>query len=239
MNDSMRDLLRQGADTVVRPQLDVDQLVALADRRIVRRRLTAVTVSAVAVAAIAIGGSALGPDDATPSPAPALPSETPTIEPTPGTPDASPAASVPRVPSEEVRGWPTTSRNRAGAYSWDGDTCAYSKSCIRGFMHNGYGSGDVKITLEPGEGRVPEGWTPTTVAGRQGAYRQVNAFQEVWWVEIHGTALEIRLTTKPGTKHSEIEEGRAIVASMYTEKRPTELGWRLVFILTTNDWDSG
>ncbi len=239
MNDSLRELLRQSADTVVRPQLEFDQLVALADRRIVRRRLAAVTVSAVAVAAIVVGGTALGPDDATPSPAPAVPSETPTVEPTPTTPDQSPAASVPRVPSEDVRGWPTTSKNRAGAYSWDGRTCAYSQSCIPGFMHNGYGSGDVKITIEPGEGRVPEDWTPATVAGRPGAHRQVNAFQEVWWVEIHGRALEIQLTTRPGTKQREIDEGRAIIASMYTEKRPTELGWRLVFILTTDDWDSG
>ena len=239
MNESIRDLLRQGADTVVRPRLDVDQLVAMADRRIVRRRLAALTVSAVAVAAIAVGSSALGPDDATPSPAPVRPSETPTPEPTPDTSDPSPAASVPRVPSEDVEGWPTTSSNRAGAYSWDGRTCAKSTSCIPGFMHNGYGSGDVTLNIERVEGPAPGGWTPTTVAGRPGAHRQLNEFQDVWRVEIHGTALEIRLTTRPDTNHSEIEEGRAIVASMYTEKRPTELGWRLVFILTTNDWDSG
>lgn len=83
MNDSMRDLLRQGADTVERPNLDVDLLVAQAEGRVRRRRLAAVATSAVAVAVIATGVLvALGPEerDATPAPAP---TQTPSIEPAP------------------------------------------------------------------------------------------------------------------------------------------------------------
>jgi hypothetical protein len=239
MNDSVRELLRESADTVARPRLDVDQLVALADRRLVRRRMTAVAVSAVAVASIVVGATALGPDSASPSPAPSLPSETPTTEPTPDEPVSSPVARVPRVPSDTVQGWPTTSRNRAGAYSWDGQTCAQGNSCIRGFMHNGYGSGDVKITIERATGRPPQGWTPTTVAEHQGLYRQLYESQYAWWVEIDGTKLAIKMLTKPGTIKREIDEGLAIIGSMYIEKRDNALGWRLVFITTTNDWDSG
>ena len=39
MSESLRDLLQRGADTVQRPRLDVSDLVALTERRLVRRRL--------------------------------------------------------------------------------------------------------------------------------------------------------------------------------------------------------
>ena len=76
MSESLRDLLRQGADDVERPQLDVGDLVAQAQRRLVRRRFTAATASAAAVVLITAGGFALQSDKGRTEPAPASPSET-------------------------------------------------------------------------------------------------------------------------------------------------------------------
>ncbi len=83
MSESLRDLLRQGADTVERPQVKMDELVARAERRLVRRRLAAVAASAAVVVLVAAGGFALRPDDERLAPAPAAPTET---ENPPGTP---------------------------------------------------------------------------------------------------------------------------------------------------------
>ena len=58
-------------------------------------------------------------------------------------------------------------------------------------------------------------------------------------VEIEGTTIAIHLSTRRGTAQAELAEAQAIIASMRTERRPTSLGFRLVFTLTTNDWDSG
>jgi hypothetical protein len=76
MSESLRDLLQRGADAVERPRLDVSDLVARAERRLVRRRLATVAASAAAVALIAAGGFALQPDDERPAPAPPAPEET-------------------------------------------------------------------------------------------------------------------------------------------------------------------
>lgn len=87
MNDSLRDLLTRGADTVGRPSLDVADLVAQAQQRLVRRRLGVVAASAAAVAVIAVGGLALRPDDGSrspnPPPEPAQTSKTPDTKPAP------------------------------------------------------------------------------------------------------------------------------------------------------------
>ena len=76
MSDSLRELLRQGADTVERPQLDVDDLLRQAHRRLVRRRLTVMAASAAAVVLIAAGGFALRADEERLSPAPPPPTKT-------------------------------------------------------------------------------------------------------------------------------------------------------------------
>ena len=84
MNESVRDLLRQGAGTVERPRLDVDLLVAEAERRMFRRRLAVVVASAVAVTVIVAGAVALGPGTRRSAPPPPPPAETPvTVEPGP------------------------------------------------------------------------------------------------------------------------------------------------------------
>jgi hypothetical protein len=69
-------------------------------------------------------------------------------------------------------------------YSWDGSSCA-GPFCNVGFMHNGYGSGDVEITI----GRVAggsisgPGWIPVTVAGHDGHYRRIDELREEWMVD--------------------------------------------------------
>ena len=87
MNESVRDLLRQGADTVEKPRLDVGRLVAQAERRMFRRRVATVAASTVAVIMIVAGGVAIGPDERSSAPPPVDPVETPdapeTAEPTP------------------------------------------------------------------------------------------------------------------------------------------------------------
>ena len=84
-----------------------------------------------------------------------------------------------------------------------------------------------------------DGWTTTVVAGHEGQYRRTDARTEERIVEIEGTTIAVRLTTKPGTSQAELDEAHAIIDSMRTQSRRTQLGFRLVFTLTTNDWDSG
>jgi hypothetical protein len=109
-----------------------------------------------------------------------------------------------------------------------------------GFMHNGYGSGDVDISLEV----VPRGATSdgggkaVTVAGHDGAYRRIDAQREEWRVDIQGTTIVIHLTAK-GPNDADLIDAHAIIDSMRTEKRDNHLGFRLVFTLTNDDWDSG
>ena len=230
MNESVRDLLRQGADAVERPQLDVGQLVAQAERRLFRRRVATVAAGSAAVTVIVAGGVALRPNEQRPSPAPPAPTVT---RETPKTPNPTPILG-------EVRGWPDTSKNPAGLYSWDGTSCA-GQYCAMGFIHNGYGSGDVTLTIENNSGGTvsDDAWTTTTVAGHDGQYRRTDARTEVWMVEIDGSTIAIRLSTKPGTRQTELDEAHAMIDSMRTQSRSTKLGFRLVFTLTTNDWDSG
>ena len=82
MSESLRDLLRQGADTVERPQLNMDELVARTQSRLVRRRLAAVAASAAMVGLVAAGAFALRPDDGhlAPAPAPTQTENPPTIK---------------------------------------------------------------------------------------------------------------------------------------------------------------
>lgn len=103
MNESLRDLLRQGADTVERPQLEVGRLVAEAERRLFRRRLAVVSASAAAVVVVVAGGVALRPDDQRPSPAPPGPVETPTT--------------TPRTQSPQT--WVDTTVTATDGYGWE------------------------------------------------------------------------------------------------------------------------
>ncbi len=101
MNESMRDLLRQGADEVGRPQFDVDQLVAAAEHRVARRRLTVGVAAAAAVAAVMVGALTFGPEDGRESPAPD-PIETPDP---PAQGDLTYFAAAPDAAGDPKRGW--------------------------------------------------------------------------------------------------------------------------------------
>jgi hypothetical protein len=114
-------------------------------------------------------------------------------------------------------------------------------------MHNGYGSGDVEITvdaLRAGDLSGAEG-TPVTVAGHAGIYQLIEAggrvvpLTEKWLFEVEQTLVSIELTAKLGTSPADLAEAHAIIASMWTEPQDSDLGFRLVFRLATDDWDSG
>lgn len=112
-------------------------------------------------------------------------------------------------------------------------------------MHNGYASGDapgdVNIVLRVAS-KTPaptEGQTAVTVAGHDGLYRRIGTRTEEWTVGIQGKTLAIRLEAEPGASDADLAEADAIIDSMRTEPRNTKLGFRLVFTLATDDWDSG
>ena len=163
---------------------------------------------------------------------------------------AATAASLPRPTStvpqatttgtREVRGWPDTTQNPAGEYSWDGRTCAGGQSCVHGFMHNGYASGHVNIYIRGTPERPdPNKGQTVTVAGHDALYRRTGTGTEEWIVGIQRATLAISLEAEPGASDADLAEAHAIIQSMRTEPRDTKLGFRLVFTLMTNAWDSG
>ncbi len=140
---------------------------------------------------------------------------------------------------EVIHTWPGSRSNPAGLYSWTGYSCGHS--CLMGFMHNGYGSGDVEIRIEVVE-EIPtpaDDATLVTIAGHEGTYRRLDDRHEEWIVDIERTTLAIRLTAEPGTSQADLDEAHAIIDSMWTEPRNNDFGFRLVFRLATDDWDSG
>ncbi|HEU4356120.1 MAG TPA: hypothetical protein VFT27_11070 [Actinomycetota bacterium] len=164
----------------------------------------------------------------------------------PGGPDTTTPRSDPSPTDQTSRvcenpGWPSTSRNAPGVYSWDGPGPGGDGSHLEGFMHNGYGTGDVEISV----GVVPEGVIPdesataVIVAGRDGLYRRIDAQREEWIVDIEGTTITIHLTARPGASQADLADAQAIIGSMRTVPCDNEIGFELLFTLTTNDWDSG
>ena len=131
-----------------------------------------------------------------------------------------------------VNGWPDTSENTPGEYSWSGFT-------FEGFMHNGNGSGDVEIHVATvPEGIVQDG-AAVTVAGHDGIYRRIDEQREEWFVDIEGTTIEISLDARSGASQADLDDAHAIIESMRYEPQTNDLGFRLVFTLTNADWDSG
>jgi len=113
-------------------------------------------------------------------------------------------------------------------------------------MHNGYesgdGRGDVEITVQGVRkaALIPNGGEKmVTVAGHDALHRRIDARTEEWIVGIRGRTIAIRLKAKPGTSDDDLAEAHAIIKSMRTEPRDTNLGFRLVYTLKTDDWDSG
>jgi hypothetical protein len=162
-----------------------------------------------------------------------------------GPPVTSQSPSAEASPAESARvygGWPTTTQNPPGVYSWDGSSCVRrpSASCNVGLIHNGYGANNVTITIRSVDaGEIGDGGTPATVAGHEGIYRRDDDLTERWFVEIEGTTIAIAVSVDPGTRQVYLDEAHAIVDSMRTEPWDNSLGFRLLFTLTTDDWDSG
>jgi Tol biopolymer transport system component len=151
----------------------------------------------------------------------------------------------------DIRGWPDTTRNQPGTYSLDGSRCGLPSgpdSCNVGFMHNGYASGDggvaIYIEVVP-DGGVTDGATAVSIAGHDGTYRRIGPRMEWWIVEIEGSTILISLEAQPGTSQAALAEAHAIIRSIRVDPqddalRPNNhLGFRLLFTLTTDDWDSG
>jgi hypothetical protein len=192
---------------------------------IARRRtvlLVAVLALTLAVSVSAIAGALLRE-----SPTPDL-TVTPELEPT-MTPEAR----------ELIRGWPGTGENFPGLYSWDGSQCAQAY-CNMGFMHNGYGSGDVEIQItSQAAGLVTnDGAKPVVVAGYDGIYRRVEPGVEEWVADIEGTTVTIRMEA-PGASADDLAEAHAIIDTLRAVPDDNGRGLSLIFRLTTNDWDSG
>jgi hypothetical protein len=215
--------LDDGAETLAASAAGPSEMLERVGRVLARRRtrrqhatlLLAAALTTLTAATIALGGSPLTP---------------------PVIPEQSSEASASEEP---VNDWPDTTENQAGAYSWDGSACGMS--CNQGFMHNGYGSNDLEIRIAVLDGGVvpDDAAEATTVGGHDGIYRRVAALREEWIVEIEGTVIAIHLTVRSGVSDADLAEAHAIIDSMRTEAADNDLGFRLIFTLTTDDWDSG
>lgn len=170
----------------------------------------------------------------------------PTTDQTPDPVDQETTTTVASDPgSPEAQGWPSTFQNPAGLYSFDGSKCA-GQSCSVGVMHNGYGSDDIYFRFVaipwPSTDNRYQG-TAVTVAGRDGLYRRVDELNEQWIVLLGDWAIIVRLEAEPDTSQTDLDEAYAIIDSMRTEPKdqPKDyaIPYRLVFTLTTDNWDSG
>ena len=227
-----QDLLDHAVDLFPAPEGSVAEVQRDVARRHRNRRLGAAAV--VIGIWVVIGAAAFTPwlDHAGPI-QPATPTPSPTIA--PGTVDA--------------RGWPGTGRNQKGTYSWDGSTCA-DTFCGVGWMHNATGgTGDISIAVDGDAGSIaPHEGKSVTIFGYEGSYLRYTgdpttggpqASCERWMVDIQGTTVTINLCARPGAPADEVAEAHEIIRSMRIEPRAGGLGFRLVFTLTTDTWDSG
>src|SRR5688572_21567981 len=130
-------------------------------------RSDAVTLPTVTPVLSTITAEPARPTPSVRIPSPALAAPKPSdliVEPTP----TSLASELPNFSPEVARGWPATNYNPSGVYSWDGTRCAgmFCSGGLTGrWMHNGYGSGDVAISLVLSQGTTSDdGATPATVA---------------------------------------------------------------------------
>ena len=249
----MNDVEREIRDALLRHQqeapsfevADARRAAGLAQRRQVRNVVVGAIAGAAAVfvAIAGFGGLVRADRQPTPLDPPSVSTCVATSEPDDG---------------EVVNGWPDTTKNRAGVYSWG--ALPHADDVIEGFMHNAYspGSGEVEILVDglPGQlvphqgqtvpGRlVPhQGQTAATVAGCEGTYRSfigevMGRRVEQWMVDIQGTTVTISLHAGPGAPPSEVDEAHEIIESIRAEPRDDPYGFRLLFTLTTGTWDSG
>lgn len=160
-----------------------------------------------------------------------------------------------RSEDEVVHGWPTGSRNLAGVYSLDWTRCIVSRidgttsGCNVGWMHNGYGSGDVQITIDilPELPPIDDGSTAVTLAAHDALYLRRSNWREEWFVDVDGKTVAIRLNAVQQTSQADMDEAHTIIDSIRIEPTDSirtapednDWGFMVVFTLATDDWDSG
>ena len=242
----MNDLEREVRDTFLRHQddalsfeiSDASRAAGRARRRQVRNMVVGGIAGAAAViVAFAVLGGLMRAD------------RSPTVIDQPLSP--STCVAKPGPDHGKVRGWPDGSRNPAGVYSWDGPP-NNEPYVNEGFMHNGYkpgsGAGAVNILIEGEPGRlIPHrGQTAATVAGCEGTYQRIVRHDgyppgpgEEWMVDIQGTTVTISLIVERKAQDPEVAEAHEIIESIRAEPQDNTLGFRLIFTLKTNTWDSG
>jgi hypothetical protein len=187
-----------------------------------------------------------------------LPSPTPSIVPSP-TQTPSPSQAPPSYPpTTNYHGWPSTSENPPGLYSWTGS--GGNSTHLEGFMHNCYGpcSVDILMGVVRGEVAMPDDAREVTVVGHDAIYRRIEPGRgewtvdagfvsyptddlwEEWIVDIDGTTIYIHLRARSGASQADLAEARGIIESMRYEPRSSDpYGFRIIFTITTDDWDSG
>jgi hypothetical protein len=180
----------------------------------------------------------------------------------------SPASVATPAPDDErAHGWPGTSRNPAGVYSWgevyssvtrvelqDGSRPKRTIESTSRFMHNGYSPqtpGEVSITMDGVPGQlIPHSGQCAVVGGYEGTYRRFIGKEspsdsrwddpgEEWMVDIEGTTVTITLYVDPKTPEAEVAEAHQIIESIHMVPKDNTLGFRLFFIIPTRTWDSG
>jgi len=168
-----------------------------------------------------------------PSPSPSHMSS-PSPSPTPGRPSDAPAT------FDGVHAWPDNrGGNPPGLYSWDVSRRCERDPCLFGRIHrhrNVDQDDNVEIAIS-----MPSEATPgeaVTVAGHTGTYYRFEGLHETWRVDIQGTTIEIGLEAQPGASQADLDEAHAIIDSMRTEPWDNELGFRIVFRIETDYWDS-
>jgi hypothetical protein len=269
----MNDLEHEIRETLRRHENDAPAFDASDARRVAgrTRRRQIVNVAGAGIGALVVviglvaGISGLVRADRSPtvidSPLPSLALEA--CDPPPIAVGSLPSSTPVATQDDGKHGWPSTSRNPAGIYWWDGGPG--DGSHLEGFMHNGYSRspGLVTVLMEGVPGRlVPHrGQCAATVAGLDGAYRRFigrdkavrdeaggtlawsaigrdDAVEE-WMVDIQGSTVTVILAADPRTRKAELDEAHGIIESMYVDPQDSVLGFRLVFTLATNTWDSG
>jgi hypothetical protein len=194
----------------------------------------------------------------------------PTVIDRPTVPDQScpsPTSGATPAPNDaKAHGWPTTTRNPAGVYSWgevysyvarvelqDGSRPKRTIESTSRFMHNGYSRspGEVSITMEGVPGQlIPHRGQCAVVGGYEGTYRRFIGKDrpsdvrrddpgEEWMVDIEGTTVTIPLFVDPNTPEAELAEAHDIIESIYMVPKDNIIGFRLLFTIPTNTWDSG
>ena len=173
----------------------------------------------------------------------------------------TPTSAATPLPDARVLDWPDTNRNPSGVYAWDGPGPIGNSYHLEGFMHNGYSRspGEVAIYITGPEGQlplvpgriVPHSGQCAIVAEHEGTYRRFTGkvsptmaldrddAGEEWMVDIRGTTIVITLAADPLTPEAELAEAYEIIESISVDPQDSELGFRLIFTIPTNTWDSG